>query len=199
MDRQTVWMFAMLGMLAACGDEPSGGNENELITTVVLTFSPSGGAAVVAEFDDPDGDGGNPPMIDPVNLTDGITYTLAVDFQNRLETPAEVITDEVRDEAAEHQIFFTGSAVNGPATDNTTGPLTHVYNDMDANALPIGLTNLMTAATGTGQLTVTLRHLPELNGAATKTADTTAQVKNGGFDAIGGSSDASVTFAVVVP
>ena len=45
--------------LAACSDDGGSTNAEELITTVRLTFTPAGGGtAIVAEFDDPDGDGG---------------------------------------------------------------------------------------------------------------------------------------------
>ena len=169
----------------------------EVITTVQLAFAPTGGTPVMAEFDDPDGDGGAAGTSQPVNLTNGTTYTLTVKFLNRLETPAEDITVEVMDEGHEHQLLFTGTAVKGPATSNTTAPLTHAYADMDANGLPLGLSNTIMAATGTGQLTVTLRHMPPEEPPA-KSADTATQVKTGGFDAIGGSTDVQVNFDVSV-
>ncbi len=190
--------------LAACGDD--GGTEcsgsnclEELITTVTVTLTPSGGSPIVAEFDDPDGDGGEPPTIDTIALVANTTYTVTVGFQNRLETPAEEITDEVRDEAEDHQIFFTGSAVNGPATDNPNAAITHAYADQDRTGLPIGLDNTFVVGSATGgDLIVTLRHLPPLNGQPTKTADTAATVKASGFSAIGGENDAQVTFPVVI-
>jgi hypothetical protein len=164
---------------------------------VILTFTPAGGgAAVVAEFDDPDGDGGDPPTVDPVNLPGDTSYTLTVAFENRLESPAEDITAEVADESDQHQVFLTGSAVDGPASDEPTAPLTHTYDDEDANGLPIGLTNTIDATSGTGELVVTLRHMPPVNAEPVKTADTAADVAEGGFAAIGGNSDASVTFDV---
>jgi hypothetical protein len=184
-------------LVTACGDDGDVGPENEFITTVKLTFMPPGGAATTAEFDDPDGDGGDPGTSQPVNLAAGTTYALAVAFENRLGTVPEDITLEVRDEGDEHQVFLTGSAVNGPATSNPAAPLTHSYTDMDANGLPIGLTNTIAASAGTGTLTVTLRHMPpELPPG--KSADTAMQVKTGGFGAIGGNTDATVDFAVTV-
>jgi hypothetical protein len=185
-------------VLAACGDDGGGGNENEVITTVMLSFTPTGGgAAVTAEVDDPDGDGGQAPTVQPVNLTAG-AYTLAVRFQNRLEDPAEEITTEVMDESDQHQLFFTGTAVNGPASNVPAAPLTHAYADTDANGLPIGLSNTITAAAGTGNLIVTLRHMPPVNDQPVKTSTTAEMVKTGGFNAIGGSTDAQVTFPVTV-
>lgn len=184
-------------LFVACGDDGGSTNENEVITTVILEFAPAGGgAAIAAEFDDPDGDGGAPPTIDPVNLTAG-TYALAVRFQNRLETPAEEITTEVTNESAFHQLFFTGTAVVGPASSTATGPLTQSYSDQDANGFPIGLANAVTAAAGTGTLTVTLRHMPPEE-PPVKAANTAMLVKSGGLDAIGGSTDAQVNFTVNV-
>lgn len=195
--------YCALGLVAvvACSDDDGGTqNENEVITTVTLSFAPmGGGAAVTAAFDDPDGDGGGAPVIDPINLAAGTMYTATVRFQNKLETPPEEITEEVTDESDQHQIFFTGTAVNGPASNQPGAPLTHAYADTDANGLPIGLSNTITAATGTGQLTLTLRHLPPVNDTPAKTAALAMQVQSGGFAALAGETDAQVNFTVTVP
>jgi hypothetical protein len=183
-----------------CGDDEKGsGNENEVITTVTLTFTPSaGGTPIVARFNDPDGNGGGAPTIDPINLTAGM-FDLSVTFENRLETPPANITEEVEDEADEHQVFFTGSAVNGPASNQANAPLIHAYTDMDAKGLPLGLANGITARKGTGTLTVTLRHMPPANNMPVKTASAADMVRASGFSAIGGSTDAQVNFPVTVP
>jgi hypothetical protein len=182
-------------LCAAC--DGGGENENEVITTVVLNFAPTGGGTTLSPmYNDPDGDGGAAPTIDPINLTAG-TYTLTVQFQNRLVTPPEEITDEVRDENDQHLLLFTGSAVVGPASSTTSGPLTQAYADMDANGLPVGLTNNITATAGTGTLTVTLRHMPPEE-PPVKSATTVMEVKTGGVDSIGGSTDAMVNFMVTV-
>ncbi|HUH01176.1 MAG TPA: hypothetical protein VML75_04225 [Kofleriaceae bacterium] len=190
---------ASLSMTAACDDHGHDHDHpQELITTVALTFAPvGGGTAIVAEFDDPDGDGGDPPTVDPIALTAG-AYTLTVAFENRLEDPPEDITLEIADEADEHQVFFTGTAVDGPASDQPAAPLMHAYDDTDANGLPIGLANTINASAGNGDLVVTLRHLPTLNDMAQKTADLAGQVEADGFGAIGGDNDAQVTFTVTV-
>lgn len=187
-----------LAPLAGCGDPGgNGGNTTEVISAVQLTFMPASGLPIVADFDDPDGDGGDPGTADPIALPAGTSYTLTVAFINRLGTVPEDITLEVRDEGTEHQVFFTGTAVSGPATSNIAAPLTHTYADMDDNGLPLGVTNTIATAPGTGTLTVTLRHMPpELP--PEKSADTATQVKTGGFAAIGGSTDAQVDFAVTV-
>lgn len=180
-----------------CSDVGGSIDPPEVITTVALSFAPmGGGATVTAEFDDPDGDGGAAPTIDPINLPEGITYTLTVSFQNRLEDPPEDITDEVRDEGEDHQVFFTGDAIDGPASNTPLAPLIHTYDDADRNGLPIGLTSTIVTASGTGSLVVTLRHLPPIDGTAVKVADLASQVRDGGLESIGGESDVHVTFAV---
>ncbi len=186
--------------LAGCpaDDGTTDGNEEEVITTVRLTFTPAGGgAAVVAAFDDPDGDGGEPPVVDPIALAPG-SYTLAVQFENGLEDPPEDITSEVADESDQHQLFFTGTAVDGPASDVPGAPLTHAYGDQDVNGLPIGLANDITATVGAGTLTVTLRHLPPISGIAAKVASLADDVAAGGLAALPGESDANVDFVVTV-
>lgn len=187
---------------AACSDDDGGGeNENEVITTITLTFTPTGGGTpVVATFNDADGDGGAAPTIDSINLVKATTYTASIKYENRLETPAENITVEIEDESDEHQIFFTGTAVNGPASNRPGAPLTHTYADTDANGLPIGLANSFIAATGTGNLIVTLRHMPPVNGTAVKDATAATKVRDaGGFLTLGGSTDAEITYPVSVP
>jgi hypothetical protein len=184
--------FALCTLLAACGDDDPSLDEQEVITTVILSFTPTGGGApLVFEFDDPDGDGGAAPTVDSISLTHLATYGVTVRFENRLETPPEDITAEIEDEAEAHQVFFTGTALDGA--------LTHTYSDTDASGLPVGLENTMSAMGGAGDLVVTLRHLPPVNGAATKTDGLAAQVRASGFDGLPGETDARVIFPVAIP
>jgi hypothetical protein len=182
--------------LVGCGGGASG-DSRELITRVTLAFT-TAGATTTFTFDDPDGDGGEPPTVQPVMLANGTPYSLAITFTNALEDPPEDITAEVRDEGDQHQVFLTGTAVDGPATNNPTGPLEHTYTDMDINGLPIGLSNGIATTSGAGMLTVTLRHMPPVNDMPTKAVDTAMKVKNGGLTAISGENDANVTFMVTV-
>jgi len=198
MGKHNLELFVLAcALLGACGGDGATMNENEVITTVILKFTPASGSAVTATFNDPDGDGGAAPTVDPVNLTAG-NYTLAVQFQNRLASPQVEITDEVREEQNFHLLLFTGSAIVGPATNNTTGPLTQSYGDMDDHGFPVGLTSMIVARAGTGQLIVTLRHMPPEE-PPVKAANTVMLAKTGGIDSIGGSTDAQVTFNVTVP
>lgn len=194
-------LLALAMVSAGCGHDDDGhdhGNEEGVITTVRLTFTPTaGGANVVASFNDPDGDGGSAPTVDPITLPAG-AYSLAAKFENGLETPPVDITAEISDEAEEHQVFLLGTAVSGPASTQAMAPLTHSYADTDANGLPVGLANTIAAAAGTGTLTVVLRHLPPVNGMPVKVANLATTVSSGGLAAIGGSSDVEVNFPVTV-
>ena len=123
-----------------------------------------------------------------------------MEIWNELEDPAEDVTPDILELAEEHQIFFTGSAVDGPATGpNPDAILTHSYTDSDANGLPLGLENtIVTRNTGTGELTVTLRHLPPENGEPTKTDGMAQDVATAGFSNIPGDIDIQVTFPIEV-
>ena len=197
MTKHCIVMIALSSIaFAACSDDGGTTNENEVITTVILNFAPAVGPEVTVTWNDPDGDGGAAPTIDPVRLAPG-DYTMTVQLQNRLASPQVEITEEVSEERNVHLLLFTGSAVVGPATSNATGPLTQGYGDMDDNGLPVGLTNTIAAHAGTGQLTVTLRHMPPEE-PPVKAANTVMLVKAGGIDSIGGSTDAQVNFTVTV-
>lgn len=146
------FVFATLLLLSGCNNEdedPIIENEEELITTVVLTFSNDDGV-FTAEWKDEDGDGAMGPVVDDITLEAGKSYNVAVELLNESIAPAESITEEVEEEADEHQFFFVVS--NGL-------DLAVAYDDEDADGNPVGLTNTFTAGeTGVGTLTVILRH-----------------------------------------
>ncbi len=157
-------------------------NEQELITTVNVVFTPTGGGTPVTfSFVDLDGDGGNSPVVTNGTLTANTSYTVATTFLNESETPAEDITEEVRAEGKEHQVFYqVQSGLNLGIT----------YNDADTDNRPIGLINTATSGSASsGTLTVTLRHEPN------KTA---ANVSNGDITNAGGETDVEVTFNVTI-
>ena len=195
----TLSTVTLFPLFIGCGGDGDPINEAEVFTTVALTFTPvGGGAPVVAAFKDADGDGGNAPTVDPINLVAGKQYTTTVKFLNELETPAADISLEVKDEADQHQVFFTGTSVNGPASNQPGAALTHTYSDTDVNGLPLGLANNFATVAGTGALTLTLRHMPPVNGQAVKVAGVADTVKASGIAAIGGETDVSVNFVVTV-
>ena len=186
-----------LGCIEVDNPDPPA-NDQEVITTVTLTFTPAAGAVVVAAHADPENDGA--PVIDPITLTNGTTYALSVTFENELEAPAEDITVEVDAESADHQVIVYGDGVEGPATGaNAARLVTHAYADEDENALPIGLENTVVAvAAGAADLRLMLRHLPPESDTPVKVATIASDFAAGGSTAIPGDVDADVTFPLTV-
>lgn len=184
-----------------CPDDDHG-----LATRLILSFTPSdGGDTLSFTWSDPEDDGD--PIVDDILLPDGSdtedhvarTWTVDVEVWNDLESPAEDVTVEIADQADAHQFFFTGSAVSGPASDSAEAVVEHAYADQDADGLPVGLENTFTTlALGSGELVVTLRHMPVEDGNPVKTDGLAEDVLDGGFGAIGGSTDIDVRFNLEV-
>lgn len=156
-------------------------NEEEVITTLRLTFtSVGGGETKVFNFVDADGDGGGAPVITADTLSSDSTYSVAIEVLNESESPAEDITAEIVAEDEEHQFFFQVSGVNATIS----------YADADGNLRPIGLlTNWAMGAAGAGTVMVTLRHEPDKGAAGVSAGDITNA---------GGETDIEVTFPLVV-
>jgi hypothetical protein len=161
-------------------DDPEPPNEEEVITTVVLTLTPTaGGAPVVLNFLDADGDGAIPPVITGGTLQANTTYDGAIVFFNAIEN--EDVTIEVVEEALEHQVFYQTSGFTG---------ITVTYEDADSEGNPLGiLTTLSTGNVGGGTLTVILRHEPDKNATGVADGDPTNA---------GGETDIEVNFPVTI-
>ena len=188
-------------------EEPPEDQSSGLITTLSLNFTPTnGGESLTFLWSDPEGDGD--PIVDEIPLPDASnhnhhdaqSYTLDIEVWNDLEDPPRDIAAEIEEAGEEFQFFFTGSAVEGPATENNAEAiLSHQYADSDSSGLPLGLRNdVSTLSWGSGQLTVTLRHIPPTDGQALKTEDLASEIAEGGFDSVDGENDLQVTFEVEV-
>ena len=172
-----------------------------------LKFTPvSGGESLSFFWNDPEVDGD--PIVDAIPLPDASNhnhhdaqdYTLNIEMWNDLENPPQDITAEVQTAGDEYQLFFTGSAVEGPSTgSNGSAILSHQYADSDASGLPLGLSNdITTMDWGSGQLTVTLRHIPSDDGQSFRTESLASDVAQSGFDAIDGNNEFQISFSVEV-
>lgn len=195
----------LLLVLPACSDVDKDGDDHdghhhhdhEVMSTVVLTFTPDTGEALSFSWSEVTGE----PVIDDIVLDNETDYSLSLEFLNEFEDPFDDITPEIADEDDEHQVFITGSAVTGPATeDNPDALVEHSYADEDVNGLPVGLDNdISTLKTGDeGEFMVTLRHMPLQSGNPIKTESSAADVASGGFSAIGGDNDVQITFSLTV-
>ena len=177
-----VLLLAMTFAFTACDkDDPIIPNEEELITTVSYSLTPSdGGDVIVMSFVDLDGDGGNDPVISGGILGANQTYEGSLQLLNEAETPSENITEEIEEEDEDHQFFFQ-SSLDG---------LSVSYADQDSEGNPVGLNStLTTGESGSGMLTIILRHKPVKSASGVSDGDiTNAQ----------GDTDIQVTFPVDV-
>jgi len=161
-------------------DDPEIPHEEELITTLNYTLTDPNGETVTLTFQDIDGDGGNSPTITNGTLSSNTTYSGSIELLNESEDPIEDLTSEIREEANDHQFFFTSSA----------GNITVAYDDTDDNGNPVGLeTTLTTSDAGSGSLTVILRHEPEKSNYDVNTND---------YSNVGGETDIEVVFPINV-
>ncbi|MFT4679714.1 MAG: hypothetical protein ACI9HG_001830 [Flavobacteriales bacterium] len=179
-----IFVLALLCSTSCKKDQPEDPiipNEEEVITTINFTLTPEdGGTPVVLSFQDLDGDGGNTPSIIGGTLTANATYNGELELLNELEDPAGNISEEVLEEAEDHQFFFQTSFSG----------LNIAYNDADANGNPVGLESILTTTeAGSGTLTIILRHEPNKEA---------AQVSSGDITNAGGETDIEVTFDIDV-
>lgn len=175
-------LFPFSIFLTSCEkDDPIIVEEEEVITTLTYTLTPNGGGTpVILSFSDPDGDGGNEPVITDGTLAINQIYTGTLQLLNEAEDPTEEITEEIEEEDEEHQFFFQTSLSD----------LTISYEDQDADGNPVGLnTTVSTGEAGSGTITITLRHEPNKSAAG---------VSEGDITNAGGETDIEVTFNVNV-
>ena len=177
----TLALVALLALSSCSKDDTPPVNEEELITTVTVVFTPQGGGTpITLQYKDLDGDGPNAPDITVPALAANTTYTGTVTILNETENPPGDITSEVEAEGDEHQLFFQAPSAVG----------TFVYTDKDKNNNPIGLKfTLTTKNAASGDLVVTLRHLPNKSASGVASGDITEA---------GGATDFAVTYPVVV-
>lgn len=168
------FLFAFAIIFTGCnGDDedpvknPVDENEEELITSVELSFTENGNTTVF-RFADPDGEGGNAPTeMDEIKLKANTSYTLAVRFLDESNADdVEDITEEVKEEDDEHLVCYT-----------VTGGTTVATTDKDGNGLDLGLTaDVATSDAGMGQFTVTLKHQPGVKDGSCDKGETDVEV-----------------------
>ena len=183
----TMVFFAAMAIIGCKPDEeddiiaPAPVNEEELITTMILSFSGQDGVAdKELRFTDADGDGGGAPILDLDTLQAGANYNVSILLLDASANPVDTISNEVLDEGVDHQFFFQPTGAD----------ITFAYADADANGAPIGLsTNASTNSPSAGTLEVTLRHQPDKAGAGVDAGDITNA---------GGETDIEVEFPLVI-
>jgi len=181
---KNIFYILLLSVFAiACNDDETPiENEEELITTVILSLSENGtaGNTIQFKFTDLDGDGGNAPVIETDNLASNTSYSAEIMLLNESVMPVEDITTEIEEEDADHQFFFSVS----------DAMLEIAYDDADGNGNPVGLQSTFTTGdAGTGNMTLTLRHEPDKNAEG---------VSEGDISNAGGETDIEIVFPIVI-
>ncbi len=151
-------LLATLVLSPGCKKEkPEEDNETEVITTVELTIKDSANTSNSKTFvwEDSDGDGGNAPnRIDSILIDKSKTYITEIKILDKTKNPVEDITEEIKEEANDHQMYYSLSPATGVALSIT---------DKDGNNLPLGLnTKMVVGATAVGKKTLNLilKHKP---------------------------------------
>ena len=181
------YLFAIFAIclftITSCKDsDPIDEPPPEVITTLRYRLTnTTTGSEIQFTFADPDGDGGDAPIISTDILEANSIYTGTLEVLNESVTPIENITEEIQEEDEEHQFFFTvSSAANATIT----------YDDMDPMGDPIGLASTLTTGDASdGTLMITLRHEPN------KSAD---GVADGDIANAGGETDIEVIFDISI-
>ncbi len=176
-------LLSLTVFATACDDDdPVPVNPEEVITTLIVTLTPTTGTPVVLTSRDLDGDGPNAPVVTVSgDLTATTSYTGTVEFLNETENPAEDVTEEVEEEDDEHQVFYE---IGGSLELDVS------YTDMDDDGNPVGLT--FTAIAGnasSGTILVTLRHEPDKNATG---------VSDGDITNAGGETDIAESFDLTI-
>jgi hypothetical protein len=145
-------ILVVSSLFTACKKDDPEENEEEVITTMKLTFAPVGGAGTTVTYQsrDLDGNGGTNPVTDEIILAPSTTYNVNVQLLNEIESPAEDITIEVESEADAHRFYYQPSG----GSNITVSGLNN-----DPNGIPLGITSTWsTGAVANGTIAVTLRH-----------------------------------------
>ena len=140
-------------------------NPQEMLTTILVkgynqndSLNPN--YQFTYKWEDLDGDGGNLPVIDTLNLDSGIIYKCEIIIIDKSKTPFDTVTNAIEEEKNVHQFFFAPSA-------NLTGKIKTEILDFDTNipSLPVGLSfNFITKSNQSfttpifGSLNIVLSH-----------------------------------------
>ncbi len=176
-------LFISAFTITSCSDDdPEVINEPEVITTMKVELTPNGGGDKVTLLSkDADGTGSAAPVVTGGTLVANKTYSAVITLLNELESPAENITEEVAEEADEHQFFYKANSITSTFTYAGTN---------DSNGNPVGINfTVATGAAGTGTYVITLKHEPNKSAAGVKDGDITNS---------GGETDIQVRFPITI-
>lgn len=190
----SLYLLALLAFgFASCeSEDPEKENEGEVITDVTLKFQELNGSnALVGDVlsfkaSDPQGiEVGKTPTVQSISLTKGKKYQMTIEVTNSIE--GEDITQEILEEAEEHQFFFLGQVFDSSF-------FSIQYADAGGIALGVKTNVTVSASTGTNNssMRVVLRH--DLD----KNFPGASNPNFANFVQAGGETDLDITFPVIL-
>ena len=190
----SLYFLALLAFgFASCeSEDPEKENEGEVITDVTLKFQELNGSnALVGEIlsfkaSDPQGiEVGKTPTVQSISLTKGKNYQMTIEVTNSIE--GEDITQEILEEAEEHQFFFLGQVFDSSF-------FSIQYADAGGIALGVKTNVTVSASTGTNNssMRVVLRHDLDKNFPGVRNPNFA------NFVQAGGETDLDITFPVIL-
>jgi len=157
--------------------------ENEIITTVQLTFTDSTNSNNKKPYNWVNSNGyqaGSDAKIDTIKLDNSKTYIGKILLLNTTSNPVDTISNEVLELKNEHQFFYENQ-------NTSTLNINFITTDKDDNGVPLGLYfKTKTGAISKGNIRVRLKHQPDV------------KPKSGNGDVNLGSTDVEVIFPVIV-
>ena len=192
--KASLYFLALLAFgFASCeSEDPEKQNEGEVITDVTLKFQELNGSnALVGEIlsfkaSDPQGiEVGKTPTVQSISLTKGKNYQMTIEVTNSIE--GEDITQEILEEAEEHQFFFLGQVFDSSF-------FSIQYADAGGIALGVKTNVTVSASTGTNNssMRVVLRHDLDKNFPGVRNPNFA------NFVQAGGETDLDITFPVIL-
>ena len=171
---KTLYLLLSLLIISCSKDDPEPINEEELITTVQLTFKSPGITDQTVRWQE----GSN--NSDIISLAANTQYEVEIIFLDESDpSDIEDITEEVKEEADEHQVFYQFSQLNislGQSSSDT----------LDSNQNPLFVNSLWnTSEVGTGTVRVYLIHEPVTKSSSTR-------------DGFAGETDVTVDFPIII-
>lgn len=120
----------------------------EGVTTLRLIFSQPGGNQITYEFKDIDGIGGNDPVVDEIQLPPLNVFNCRLEILNESKIPIEDWTSTIKQRSGIHLFFY-----------KVTNDVMRFSNlNTDESGKPFGLTSLAATKSGSGTLTVIMKH-----------------------------------------
>ena len=169
---KTLYLLFSLIIISCSKEEPEIISEEELITTVQFTFRTPGITDQIVRWQE----GSN--NSDIIFLTANTQYEVEIIFLDESD-PGDIedITEEVKEEADEHQIFYQFSQLNISLEQSSSDTL-------DSNQNPLFVNSLWnTSEAGSGTVRVYLIHEPVTKSSSTR-------------DGFAGETDVTVDFPI---